>query len=423
MNLISPTLLHRMTPFLRHAMVLLLIAADCCRSFAAEPLLIAGDGNTRFATHRYGRMIAADAGRVAVAYMSGDAVFGSRVAEIDPRSRRLISLENLGGRLVRGKADDHNFPSLVSDGRGALHAFYGCHSTPLLYRQKQPGSARWAEEREIAADATYPRAFCGSSNEIVAFFRQGHSSVAPVSFGYVMSQDGGATWSGFQPIIAEHLRDGVNAWPYVGGVLLRGDTVHLALSWWYYRADGKGRKEYDDPCYLTFSLDKREARDARGKSLPVPVPRAALTPLALAENLDVNDLCLDAAGNPAILLVDARRSRSVLARLRPGGGWQLHSEHPQDAGQNPAGYRFIQDLPVGARIHLCAAKAGGVELSAETPSGAWETSFTPIVEQGKVSFPQARWAGGQVDLLLSVPSGPKSSAEVWWHRVSVPWTP
>lgn len=405
------------------ALVVCLGGASAPASHAADPVLIGKDGNSRFATHRYGRMIASDGDGVAVAYMSNDAVFGSRVAEMNARTRRLDAVHDLGGRLVRGKPDDHNFPSLVRDGPGTLHAFFGCHGTPLLYRQRQPGSANWSSDREIAADATYPRAFCGTKNEILVFFRRGNASADPVSYGYVVSRDRGITWSEFQPVITSSLQDGVNAWPYVGGVLLRGDTVHLALSWWYYRADGKARKEYDDPCYFHVSLDDHTVCEADGKVLSFPVSRSEMTPIARAENLDVNDLCLDHAGKPVVLLVDAGGMRSVLARPGSGGHWNLRSDHPQDKEQSPWHFRFVQDFPPGKRILLCAAKGGGVELSAETTAGSWKTSFTRIVDRGRVHFPQARWSDGQIDLLASVPSGPNLPSHVWWHRVRLPRNP
>ncbi len=403
------------------------IAGDDFRTFTnskdadkESPVLIGKDGNSRFATHRHGRMIASDGDKVALAYMSNDTVFGTRVAELGARGRHLDAMHDLGGRLVRGKPDDHNYPSLVRDGKGSLHVFYGCHGTPLLYRQRPPGSAEWSAEREIASDATYPRAFCGTKDEMFVFFRRGNASAEPVSYGYVVSRDRGVTWSEFQPVITSRLEDGVNAWPYVGGVLLRGDTVHLALSWWYYRTDGTGRKEYDDPCYCRVSLSKHTIHEADGIPLSLPVSRSRMTPITQAENLDVNDLCLDHANKPVVLLVDARQERSVLAQADSDGRWNLSSDHPQDEGQSPWHFRFVQDVPPGQGVFLCAAKGGGVELSTETTAGSWETIFTPLVDRGKIQFPQACWNNGQIDLFASDPSGPGLPSHIWWHRIRVP---
>jgi len=391
---------------------------------ADDWVLLGNDGHWRFATHRYGRMVAVDGDRVYVGYMSNDAVTGSRVVAIDVPQERVIVNCDIGGTLVYGKRDDHNYPTIALTKNGVLHAFFGCHCTPLQYRRGDFGSSDpvWSATTEVGQLATYPRVFADrNGRRLVVFFRQGHRSADPVSFGYIESNDMGQTWSAFRPVISEELHNGINAWPYVGGVYLDGETVHIAVSWWVYHSDGTTRKEYDDPCYFQHRLGSNTVQEADGDICPAPVTRAQLTPLHQAAHLDVIDLTIDGQGRPVILLYDGTNRLSHLAWWT-GEAWKETNDHVRPDHSSYYS-RFAQNVPAGPVV-LCIPRHGGKWLQLlgkrerEEPWGEKTVRFEP---KGTLIGPQCFADRDVFHVVCSEYVGKEQPTRVWWVRTKNPW--
>jgi len=393
------------------------VSADDC-------VLLGSDGHWRFATHRYGRMVTVNGDRVYVGYMSNDAVTGSRVVAIDVPQKRVIANCDIGGTLAYGKRDDHNYPTIALTEDGILHAFFGCHCTPLLYRRGDFRSSGpvWTPPAEVGELATYPRVFAGrNGRRLLVFFRQGHRSAEPVSFGYIESNDMGQTWSAFRPVISETLHDGVNAWPYVGGVHLGGEVVHIAVSWWVYRSDGTTRKEYDDPCYFQHRLGSNTVQEADGNTCPAPVSRTQLTPVRQAAHLDVIDLTIDGQGRPVILLYDGTNRKSHLAWWT-GEAWKETDDHVRPDHSSYYS-RFAQNVPAGLVV-LCIPRHGGkwVQLLGKRERNKpWGDKTVRLDPKGTLIGPQCFGDGDTFHVVCSEYAGKEQATRIWWVRTENPW--
>lgn len=400
---------------------LLLVSAPVS---ADDWVLLGNDGHWRFATHRYGRMVAVDGDRLYVGYMSNDAVTGSRVVAIDVPRKRVIVNCDIGGALARGKRDDHNYPTIALTENGALHAFFGCHCTPLLYRRGDFHSSDpvWSATTEVSELATYPRVFADrNGRRLLVFFRQGHGSANPVSFGYIESNDMGQTWSAFRPVISEKLHDGINAWPYVGGVYLDGEMLHIAVSWWVYHSDGTTRKEYDDPCYFRHRLGSDTVEEAGGNILAAPVTRAQLTPVQEDKHLDVLDLTIDGQGRPVILLYDGKNQQSHLAWWT-GEAWKETNDHVRPDHSSYYS-RFAQNVLAG-QVVLCIPQHGGKGvqlLGKREPKEPWGEKTVRFEPKGNLMGTQCFADRDVFHVVCSEYVGKEQPARVWWVRTRNPW--
>jgi len=91
-------------------------------------------------------------------------------------------------------ADTHGNPSILIDGKGYLHLFFGCHGRAMLHsRSVRPYDiTQWQRSTSPTPRATYPESMRMADGRLLLFFRAG-GHMEPWSV--VESSDDGETWS------------------------------------------------------------------------------------------------------------------------------------------------------------------------------------------------------------------------------------
>jgi len=144
-------------------------------------------------------------------------------------------------------SDTHYYPTLLVDGSGYLHVFYGAHDSDLKYRRSvntinHANNLSFGSEISVTAgdDVTYPRPIMDSSGNLYVFCRRIQDG-ARKQWVYFKSTSGGAEWGSAQVVV--EYNDYVAAPSmYCGGCVYQNGRVHLALTFWdYYGSLNRGR--------------------------------------------------------------------------------------------------------------------------------------------------------------------------------------
>jgi hypothetical protein len=276
------------------------------------------------------------------------------VQEYDHGARRFSAAV----RLVAGRGDSHNYPTIVQARDGRLLIFIGMHNTELIMaRSPQPRSigGTWAVGPVPGGRAaSYPMPFRTANGNLFVFFRETTGDIQPEvpadtrPMLFVRSTDNGVTWRGStqltgQPFVlgstgrTDHLNE-----IYIGQLRLeratggRPERVHLV---WTLAGGGPDKHEHDffhkDIYYATFEPATLRFRTAGGKDLGMQVGDADLascrvvtTPLTRPGDLKSPDYIqlVGWLGNGRPLLVwmtyDGNQVARTTAGVWTGSAWR-----------------------------------------------------------------------------------------------------
>lgn len=133
------------------------------------------------------------------------------------------------GAWGAGGDADHDYASMAITSMGWIHAFYGCHDTPLFYKRSTTTDsvALWGSRETNSATASYPATVCDQSDKLYLFYRTLNRYLDMQT-----SFDNGTNWSG-----AIHLIDSLSAdlWTYHGGIALGSEAQNAINICWTWR--------------------------------------------------------------------------------------------------------------------------------------------------------------------------------------------
>ena len=144
-------------------------------------------------------------------FVYGDFSRDPAIRYYDHNTRELSDAHIIGRTQI--PYDAHGNPSLLIDDDGYLYVFYGCHHDPIQMRRSlYPEEIdRWSDETLIPALATYPQPCFLDDSTILLTYRDKSPDIYETAYlSYILSPDGGDTWSAKTDIIAE---EGI--FPYV----------------------------------------------------------------------------------------------------------------------------------------------------------------------------------------------------------------
>ncbi len=262
-------------------------------------------------------------------------------------------------KLLGGKGDSHNYPTMVQAADGRLLVFVGMHNAQLVMaRSPQPHSisGTWSVRNvKEGPAASYPMPFRTASGHIFVFFRETtaelQSSVPTDTrrMTYVRSTDNGVTWKSCRQLTGQAFALGSTNRPdhvnevYVGQLRVepatadRPERVHLV---WTIAGGGPGGHTHDayhkDIYYATFDPAALSFRAVSGADLGLQVNdaeldrcRVLLTPLARPGGLKSPDYIQLAGwladGRPTLVWITSD-SKAVLhnsAAVWTGSAWQI----------------------------------------------------------------------------------------------------
>ncbi|NUQ63715.1 MAG: DUF2341 domain-containing protein [Pirellulales bacterium] len=267
-------------------------------------------------------------------FVFGNAENAPTISCYDHRSQSLAPAVEVGRNP---DMDAHKNPHLLIDSEGYLYIFFRAHCTPThLVKSARPFDITdWRPMGVVVENSSYPQPWQLKAGQITVLYRGGGTHDATESF--VVSGDGGQTWSQPQAIVTPEPNNGC----YAVSIAENGPyprKVHMAWSltrgdWWqryhvFYASSDDGGSTW-----------KRS--DGAPYTLPITEPTSQLVFESEAPDRGVwlKDIQLDSKGNPYILFVDGNTlTYDCVWRLAgcSGGKWSLYevakSDHMYDGG-------------------------------------------------------------------------------------------
>ena len=223
--------------------------------------------------------------------------------------------------------DNHGKPTMLIDGEGYIHIFYGGHggsrrdgTNPLgnvhngankhSISKRPYDITEWEEVDNISPFGTYNQAIMMDNGDIYLFYRHGaHRS----DWVYQKSTDNGRTFAEPVSFLKHKRRDDLPAhdswYPY----LSRGEGDEIIVSFDYHLCwDGDGAPDdrghtpnRQDLYYMVFDTGENTWRNVKGETLPIPLTREAADDMALVGRSAGlwtfnGSSTLDSAGRPHI---------------------------------------------------------------------------------------------------------------------------
>jgi hypothetical protein len=238
-------------------------------------------------------------------------------------------------RVLSGRSDTHNYPTMVQAPDGHLLIFVGMHNVELVMaRSARPHAVDGAWTVRTIPEgraASYPMPFRAANGHLFVFFRETTHTIrssVPVDTRpllYVRSTDNGATWRSSAQLTGDayalgstNRSDNLNE-IYVGQLRhepagASGERVHLS---WAVAGGGPGHHAHatylKDMHYVTFDPTTLRFQDVRGKDLGPQVGNA--------EQEQNCKVATTALGKPQVYHISQTAS---LANGRPFVIWATH---------------------------------------------------------------------------------------------------
>lgn len=202
-----------------------------------DPSIISGrtvtlteSGSRRATAYELSNKLLFDEKYIFAAYV--DYEDGEQIVTLAKINRRTFDIEK---EVTIGDArDDHGGAAILQDLHGNIHAFYGAHNTPLIYKYNSDGSMldRWSDEITLGSGLTYPSAVTFSNGDILVVARLGFNVLQddPWSYKIYRISNGKQIFQTQLLVSRRHDEDFVNRYIHYFTQMVVGvdDTVHMA---------------------------------------------------------------------------------------------------------------------------------------------------------------------------------------------------
>lgn len=304
----------------------------------------------------------------------------------------------MGSAHAGGAGDsDHNYTSLGFDSLGYVHAFYGCHVSPLYYRRSVAtnSTASWSSEANLASVASYPAVVVDQSDKLYVFFRNGTRYIDLIT-----STNHGTNWS-----TSTHLVDSGNdttIWSYHGNIELGRETPQnsIHMMWTWRNNFGPNDPTQFTNIYYMKTLDGGSTwvkADGSAYTLPVVIATAEVA-YSGGSCLPAN-IALDTNGLPRLCFNVANGTAywtNSLVKLSSwnGSAWQTQTLPgtnyyyiPQLYIGSDNAYRMFSSKPAGQTMQVfeVASTDGGSSWSS-TQLSDWRYNLPKIVVTPRTPF-------------------------------------